>query len=120
MSDPLILDAIKQLIDGKKPILIRNAIATLKLRFSEACQYDDFYRIDYDKYAKQIIDDPSSFMSSERKEEIRKKFNKPIQTTNDQIKMPGLVEENIKYYTKIANPEPDDNKPTPDPINLES
>ena len=89
MSDPCIKDAIKTLIDDKKSILIRNAIATLKLRLSEACEYDDFYRIDYDKYAKQIIDESNAFMRPERKEEIN-------------------------------NQELNDERPTPNPINIRS
>ena len=122
MSDLLILDAIKNLIEGKKKLLIPNAILTLKSSLSKACEYEDFYRIDK-KYAEEIINDSKDFLPKGKKEEILKKFNiseqnPPNQTESENL--PTLVDKNIVIYEKIANPKPEDNKPTPKPISLQS
>ena len=80
MNEQLIKGAIKNLIDGSKRILIPNAIITLTANLNEACGYDDFYKIDYLKYGKRIIDD--SNLPPKRKEEIHQRFKNPSPANN--------------------------------------
>ena len=71
MSDLLILDAIKNLIEGKKKLLIPNAILTLKSSLSKACEYEDFYRIDKNMQ-KRLLMIPEIFCLKEKKKKYLK------------------------------------------------
>lgn len=111
MNEKLIKDAINNLINRSKKILIPNAIATLTANLSKACEYDDFYKIDYEAFAKKIIDD--SNLPPSRKEEIRQRFKnppiaEPIKIKTDFFSDPGKKEPeekrvSIKAQAKSSN-----------------
>ena len=82
MSEQLIRGAIKNLIDDSKKILVPNEISKLTANLNEASWYDDFYKIDYLKYGKSIID--NSNLSPKRKEEIHQRFKTPFTGNNKQ------------------------------------
>lgn len=97
-QNQIIIGAINNLIDESKKILIPNAIATLSANLNEACEYKDFFLINYEKYANQIIE--NSKLPLGKKEEIRQKFKNPLHQTNTLITKP-IGHTNDKYAPEL-------------------
>lgn len=109
-QNQVIKGAIKNLIgESKKKILIPNAIITLTANLEEASENKDFYLIDYEKYAKQIID--NSELSVERKEEIRHKFKKPPLPPKETIAEP--IKEKSQLFSNLNKQTNDETTPSP-------